>query len=65
MMAKVMDEGHVRVEVADADDASAALARALRDVGFSLEELQHQAEEDDFASDRARRLWFMISPLAD
>lgn len=53
----------VTVEVAEGDEIDASIAHALEELGLSYEELRSQAEDDEFASEDARRLWFMISPL--
>lgn len=51
------------VEVASGDEIDAAIARELADLGLSYDELRDQADRDDFVSDEAERVWFMISPL--
>lgn len=64
-MAKVMaGEGSVTVEVATEDELRASIERQVRDLGLSLAELAEQAVDDSFISEQARRLWFMVSPLA-
>lgn len=62
-MATVFDEGNVRVDVATAEEIGQAIARDLQRVGLTYDELRRQAEDDEFTSEQARRLWFMISPI--
>lgn len=51
------------VVIADDAEIHAAVGRNLDEIGLSFEELEDQARRDEFSSDCARRLWFMISPL--
>ncbi len=62
-MARVLDEDDARVEVATDEEVQRAIGRGLKRVGLTYDELRHQASEDEFSSERARRLWFMISPV--
>jgi hypothetical protein len=50
------------VEFASDDDVRAGIERALANLGLTYEELEAQAKEGQFASERARLTWFMISP---
>jgi hypothetical protein len=50
------------VEFASDDDVRAGVERALEELGLTYEELEAQAKEGEFSSERARLTWFMISP---
>ncbi|MGK2958981.1 MAG: hypothetical protein ACSLFB_11410 [Acidimicrobiales bacterium] len=50
------------VEFASDDDVQAGVERSLAELGMTYEELEAQAKEGEFASERARLTWFMISP---
>lgn len=50
------------VEFASDDDVRAGIERALAELGLTYEQLETQAKEDQFSSERARLTWFMISP---
>lgn len=53
------------VQYASDEDVAAATVRALNSIGVTYDELAAQAQRSEFQSERARRVWFMISPLAD
>lgn len=50
------------VEIASDDDVRAGVTRALAELGLTYNELEAQAREGSFSSERARLTWFMISP---
>jgi hypothetical protein len=55
------DEG---VEVASDDDLRQFREASLRALGLTFEELEEQAKQGSFASDRARLTWIAIADLA-
>lgn len=58
------DEGEdVQVELASSDEIEAGYAAELDALGLTYEELAEQAAEDEFSSEQARSIWFMIEPL--
>lgn len=64
LMAMVLNpRDDVTVEVASGDEIDATIQRELDVLGLTYDELAAQAEDDEFASEDARRLWFMISPI--
>lgn len=50
------------VEFASDDDVRAGIERALAELGLTYEQLETQAKDGQFSSERARLTWFMISP---
>lgn len=64
LMARVLDSDEPQVVVADAGEIARGIARELAEIGLSFAQLEAQAVADEFDSEHARRLWFMISPLA-
>ncbi len=50
------------VEFATDDDVRGGVERALTELGLTYEELEAQAKDGQFSSERARLTWFMISP---
>jgi hypothetical protein len=61
-MGDLMTENQDVVEFASDDDVRAGIARALGELGLTYDELEAQAKEGRFSSERARLTWFMISP---
>lgn len=52
------------VEVASADDLRQFRDASLRALGLTFEELEEQAKQGSFTSDRARLTWMAIADLA-
>lgn len=52
------------VEVASEDDLRQFREASLRALGLTFEELEEQAQQGSFASDRARLTWMAIADLA-
>jgi hypothetical protein len=50
------------VESATGDELDAGIRAALERLGLSYEQLAEMAANDDFPSERARLLWFVIAP---
>lgn len=61
-MGDLITEDQDDVEFASDDDVRAGVERALADLGLTYDELEAQAQEGRFVSERARLTWFMISP---
>lgn len=47
------------------EEYQAAVDSDLEVIGMSYDELRQQAGNEEFTTDRARRLWFAIKPLVD
>jgi len=52
------------VEVASEDDLRRFRGASLQALGLTFEELEEQAKQGSFASDRARLTWMAIADLA-
>jgi hypothetical protein len=52
------------VQVATAEEIDTAIKRTLDETGLSFTELKSQAASGRFTSDRARRAWFVVAPVA-
>jgi hypothetical protein len=50
--------------VATAEEIDTAIKRTLDETGLSFTELKSQAASGRFTSDRARRAWFVVAPVA-
>ncbi len=60
-----MSVGLPDVEVIeDAQQLDSVLDKAIQDSGFSFDELQRQATQHSFKSEKARVAWFVISSLS-
>jgi hypothetical protein len=53
------------VQLASDKEVLAAARRALHRTGFTIDQLRAQAEESRFQSEEARRVWFVVGPVAD
>lgn len=53
------------VEVASENDLRQFREASLRALGVTFEELEEQAKQGSFASDRARLTWMAIADLAE
>lgn len=58
-------EAATKVELANDADLQAAARAALRRAGVTREELERQAAESRFSSERARQAWFVVSSIAE
>jgi hypothetical protein len=56
-------EAAVTVEIVGDAEVQAGVERALKSAGVSLNELAEQARASRFSSERARLVWFMVSPV--
>ncbi len=52
------------VEVLTDEEFQATLEHDLREIGFTLAELEEQGRTGEFSTDCARRLWAMVKPIA-
>lgn len=55
-------KAHDDVEIASEADLEEGQRQALRRLQVSYEELSEMAKQDEFPSEEARLVWFMISP---
>lgn len=62
-MAVVYDDQPVVVTVITPEENAREIQVELDELGITYEELVAEAETEDFSTEQARRLWFMIRPL--
>jgi len=55
-------KAHEDVEIASEADLEEGQRQALSRLHLSYDELSEMAKEDEFPSEEARLVWFMISP---
>lgn len=62
-VASPVDETSMVIESIDDVEMQQAVAATLAAAGLSFEDLRRQAATSHFVSERARRAWFVVSPL--
>ncbi len=60
-----MNQENDTVTVLTASEFDQAIEAALKNAGYSLEELQTQARTGVFGSELARRTWFAVAAFVD
>ncbi len=59
------DGDRSEVEIITDDDVRRSVTEALASLGLSFDELERQAAQGRFTSERARLVWLAIQPIAD
>jgi len=58
----IRSKSYSDVEVASEDDIKAGEEAALARLGLTYDQLAEMARKDEFTSEEARLVWFVISP---
>jgi len=64
MALTIHDGDRADVQIASREDVRRSVRAALDSLGLSYEELERQAGQGQFSSDRARLVWLAIQPVA-